>query len=464
MIKVQVAARLSRLDNKEAPTGNDIEASIDQCVADAVEGSFGDYPAHTRRLVTLRAKRLANGGAEPRISERHADVRFSFGLPTELFPVTRGGLQHLVNVLAGDMFPSVAAGCRWSEIEVEDVELPAEMCTAAQREYRTSAHDIEALRAMFRLEARRPLLAFSFKPRVGLSFADTRRITLDVLRAGFNIVELDARNLVVNADSLDRWADLGMEAAGCGESHVTAFAPNFSMPAPQLTATVASWAARVAPYGPTVVKVDGGLDGLSGLQAIRSAKLSVAPVLTSYPILRKQLASAIGKSTWVNMLSLSGADVIYPGNRPTFLGEPRPVWGAGAEDILRAARTYDSMIETGWPMPTIAGGVHPGLLHACYELLGPNVAYFLGGAVALHPTSARAGAAMCVEVLESAIELAQQAEHAGADHAGDLPRRLLARVERTRYPISSLNYASPVQIFGGTDGKTKPRPFYRRPH
>jgi hypothetical protein len=39
---------------------------------------------------------------------------------------------------------------------------------------------------------------------------------------------------------------------------------------------------------------------------------------------------------------------------------------------------YHEIVKEGWPMPTIAGGVYAGELHAYYELLGPDVAYFVG--------------------------------------------------------------------------------------
>ena len=201
---------------------------------------------------------------------------------------------------------------------------------------------------------------------------------------------------------------------------------------------------------------------MSSLQAIRLALgEGPSPIVTCYPILRNQLTSAVGDLTWVEFLSLSGADIIYPGGRPTFPNERRPVWGSHADGWSRAARIYDDMISRQWPMPTIAGGVHPGHLHACYELLGPKVAYFLGGAVALHPHSPVQGARLCVEVLENAISLAAEAESSGDDYAEDLPTRLLRKVEETRYPKTLLNYFSPANIFGAKV-PTPPKTFYRR--
>jgi ribulose 1,5-bisphosphate carboxylase large subunit-like protein len=136
-------------------------------------------------------------------------------------------------------------------------------------------------------------MAFSLKPRVGLTYDETRQITLDVLQAGFNIVELDARNLALRSASIEQWIKLGKEAAQVGQ-HITAFSPNLSIPTPQLLDVVARWTEEVAPLGPSVVKIDGGLDGLSSLQAIRLGLSGMhSPFVTTFPILRNQLGSAI---------------------------------------------------------------------------------------------------------------------------------------------------------------------------
>ena len=435
-----------------------MEASINQCVADAVEGSFDEYPRHLQSMLRLRGRRITDDSKE---FGTYREIRFSFGLPAEMFPVDSGGLQLLVNLLAGDMFPTEVLGCQWSDVRVLTVDLPLELRERAVRSFRRNAHTLDGIRAAFRLPRNRPLLAFSLKPRVGLTFAETRDITLGVLKAGFNIVELDARNLALRSAPIEDWIRLGIEAAQVG-THVTAFAPNLSIPAPQLLEIAAAWVSAVSDHGPPVIKVNGGLDGLSSLQAIRVALGGEAsPIVTCYPILRNQLTSAIGESTWVDFLSLSGADIIYPGGRPTFPNERRPVWGSHADGWSRAARIYDDMISRHWPMPTIAGGIHPGHLQACYELVGPNVGYFLGGAVALHPESPVLGAKLCVEVLENAIALAAEADSSGDDFAEDLPARLLRKVEATRYPKTQLNYFSPANIFGAKV-RTPPMTFYRR--
>ncbi|HEY0640383.1 MAG TPA: RuBisCO large subunit C-terminal-like domain-containing protein [Pseudonocardiaceae bacterium] len=421
MVVVTVSAWLSQ--DGDTPNRDVVEDSIRQVVADAVAGSFDEYPRDLDAKVRLRARlvgeprwRDGNGGGE---------LELRIGLPAELFPPDQGGLQTLVTFLAGDVFPSEVSGCRWSRVTVRDVELPPGMRQAAINTFRRGrAYSLEQVRAAFALRPGQPLLAFSLKPRVGLEFSVIRRLTLDVLAAGFNIVELDSKHVALHSAPLSDWLRLGEEAAEAGRRHVTAFSPNFSMPTPQLVDTVGRWLAGPRGGGPAVVKIDGGLDGLSGLQTVRRVLGEGArqPIITSYPVLRRQLASAIGPSTWVTMLGLSGADVVYPGDRPTFPSERRPVWGSHVDAWAYAARRYDQLMAQGWPMPTIAGGVHPGHLHACYELVGPNVAYFLGGAVALHPEGPAAGARLCVSVLRRAAELADRATRAGDD-----PRRETAR-------------------------------------
>lgn len=458
MITVTALAHLSR-DGKP-PSGNAVEASIKQCVADAVEGSFDEYPQHLKNMLRLRATRIRD---ESRRSDTYQEVQFSFGLPLELFPIESGGLQFLVNLLAGDMFPSQVLDCEWSNVRVLSIELPQQMTDQAIHLFRDGhANTIDAIRVKFRLTEYRPLLAFSLKPRVGLTFDETRKITLDVLAAGFNIVELDARNPALRLAPLKDWIGLAKEAADVG-SHVTAFSPNLSIPAPQLVDVAGAWVQEISPVGPAVMKIDGGLDGLSSLQAVRSMTgKGGAPIITCYPTLRNQLRSAIGEDTWVYFLSLSGADIVYPGGRPTFPRERRPVWGTHVQDWSRAARIYDQMISRRWPMPTIAGGIHPGHLQACYELVGPKVAYFLGGAVALHPESPKDGARLCVEVLDNAITLAREAAAKGNEYADDLPARLQRKLEQTRYPSTLLNYFSPANIFDTNVSSDVPDTFYRR--
>src|SRR5437879_1454231 len=73
-----------------------------------------------------------------------------------------------------------------------------------------------------------PQLAFSFKPRVGFSLDSLRHVSLEVLSAGFNIVELDTRNLPLDSKALDDLIRLACELPDKIRPHVGRLSLNLS--------------------------------------------------------------------------------------------------------------------------------------------------------------------------------------------------------------------------------------------
>jgi ribulose 1,5-bisphosphate carboxylase large subunit-like protein len=463
-IKITASTRISqgsmqsgRLDE------SDIYNIVDQCVADAVEGSFGSFPAYWNNDIKLRGQRLGDVRIH-RANDTEASVDFSFEVPSELFPVDGGGLQHLTGVLAGDLFPTQVSGASLSDTDVVELDLPEDFEKACLDLFRSDrANTIQSIREQFKLGQDEPLLAFSFKPRVGVPFERVKQVTLEVLQEGFHIVELDTRNLQMNSHNLDEWMELGKEASSVGD-HVTAFSPNFSLSVHQALPLIERFVSSLPTDVPAVVKVDGGLEGLGTLQGLRRVvkfNNRQPPIVTCYPLLRRRLETALSGNRWVDFLVLSGADIIYPGRRPTFPREHRPIWGDEPTNLRRAAERYDVLTERGWPMPTVAGGIDPGQLQAFYELLGPNVAYFLGGAVALHQDSPKAGAALCVQVMRKTVKRARWARRRHATHARDLPLRLIRGIEEAGYKVTVYN--SPANVFKASEvNPNPPGTFYVR--
>jgi len=78
-----------------------------------------------------------------------------------------------------------------------------------------------------------------------------------------------------------------------------------------------------------------------------------------------------------------------------------------------------------WPIISLAGGVYAGQLHALYELVGPKVAYFLGGAVSLHRHGPIEGAKLCFKILAAS---AKHHRNVLAD-VPDLPGDLIEEIE-----------------------------------
>jgi ribulose 1,5-bisphosphate carboxylase large subunit-like protein len=103
-------------------------------------------------------------------------------------------------------------------------------------------------------------------------------------------------------------------------------------------------------------------------------------------------------------LSQCGVDIMYPGGFVALPGNKRHY--NATEDITLLAESinrYTSHVHRSHFIPTISGGVSTGLLHLYYELYGPKVSLFLGGAVATNKNGMEAGAALCIKVLDHAI-------------------------------------------------------------
>lgn len=434
----------------EAPSEDQIMRVIDQCLADAVDGTFG---ALRQRAGSPPDSLKARLNAGPMIGEPSGGARrveFSFGLPAEMFPVAVGGFQHLIGILAGEAFPDQVGNCRVKNPRVNAIDIPEGMTTAAMSSFHRGDRHIEDIRSAFKIsDPLEPLIAFSFKPRLGFDTHYAEQVTRDVVDAGVRLVEFDTRNLEDPARAFPQWVRLARIAFEVADSkkRVATFAPNLSHSAPLAVELASRWCSDDGVGKPRVVKVDGGFEGLSTLQGIRR-QLSQEPIVTTYPLLRSAVKSYVGSADlWIDLLALSGADIIYPGNRPTF-NEARNVGGDDTRGLYLSAERYKKYLLQRWPMPTFAAGAHPGHLHVVYELLGPDVAYFLGGAIALHPKGPGAGARLCVRILDIARENAQKARTRGDLCGEDLPSKLIEEIEGYKPNGREVWYKSPRAVFG----------------
>ncbi len=389
----------------EDKVGSLVDGFRQQVCRDALIGTYRDYTAAVfgsagaASYQSLKAATEAAARIQPEFNAADLEggvLPFRLELQSKWFRDVRMGFQQLIHVLCGDIFSRAAANIRGS-VEVRRLTL-GHLGSAFAAHYRPKSHTIDEIRKLFSLnsapllfghtgeKADLPLLAFSLKPRNGLSHADFKRVAEGVLRAGFNLVEADVRNIdFMQEDWRKTYAQIATTAIGI-TSHVARFSLNLSGPADLAVAYAREFKALHPADGPWVLKVDGGLDGISTIQALRSHFGSGAsqPILTCYPVLSDTLAPRIGAETFRETLVLSGVDIIYPGGAPR-IGDGDFIDYEGVE---RGWRRYSSLSREGWPMLSIAGGIHAGQLPAYYELLGPKVAYFLGGGVALHRNGA----------------------------------------------------------------------------
>ncbi|MEJ7843884.1 MAG: hypothetical protein WKF95_19150, partial [Rubrobacter sp.] len=153
----------------------------------------------------------------------------------------------------------------------------------------------------------------------------------------------------------------------------------------------------------------------------------------------------------------SGVDIIYPGGRPN-LGSPGRTLGTEEEGrLISSVDSYRDLTARGWPLPTVAGGVYAGELHTFYELLGPKVAFFIGGGVALHTEGPVVGARLCADIIKEAVEVRNRtrSDEVAADLGGELIRRIERAYDRDKITADiQFTYISPSTLTNMTEGLT----------
>jgi hypothetical protein len=396
----------------DKPGADGLQAAFDkflqQIERDVIAGTFDNFDASifpnkaafgvfkkqtnevSRAFSELDAEGLENGR-----------FQFRLELDSALFADPDYGLQRLVHTLASDLFERRVHDYS-GKIAVSSIEFGG-VRDAMVAAYRPVSYTRADIRAAFALKENRPLLAFSLKPRGCLSDDDYVHIVTAAFDKGCSIVELDTRDLVIDQGArlalFQRLTKLGLDLS---KERICRFAANVSGPARIVGPTLEALAKMHIDHNPDaawVVKVDGNLDGLSTIQAIRSGcyGLPKQPIITCYPVLKYAMQSALGRNAFVEMLAMSGADIIYPGQSPDFGFSNNRI----EPEVVAAAQShYQKMADGDFPMLSVAGGIFINSVHACLSLLGPDVAFFAGGGIALSKKGIAEGADNFAEAIE----------------------------------------------------------------
>lgn len=460
MIELKVSFSASRVDGSEFQDP-DARQVIEQIKRDVSHGTFSELPSEfwksipdqdkfNRFTKDLVAHEKINIESD---NDNKKEYSFILKLSTQMFPVDNYGFQHLIGVLAGDLFYFEIPQYKLDNFIVNDLDLNS-LATDAKRYYRENnkSYSIQKIRDKFQLRTGEPLLAFSLKPRLGLSSKAIQQLALEITKEKFHIVELDTRNLPFDSHFFEELIDVAKTVADknkrCGR--VARLSLNLSFSTPKAVEMAIQLTDALSDF--CVLKIDGGLDGISTCQNIRKEfanKNKIQPIITCYPLLRNRLSTAIGKDTFVKMLVLSGVDIIYPGGGPRITGQGGGYRNIDKSTLSNATEKYKSLIKKGFPMPTVAGGIHAGQLHAYYELLGPNVAYFIGGGVSLHKDGPKEGAKLCRNMIDKAIQSRKstRSDQYVEDFTGQLAQTM-DKYERPAWmPEDVFEYVPPSFIF-----------------
>lgn len=389
---------------------NDACIIVDQICKDATYGTFGDFPKTFWESIgvsedTKEEIKKCVSYTTPVYSDESKKWKCLIKISNDMFEVENNGLQHLIGILAGDLFNFSLPQYKIIYFNVIGIEFDKLKSEAYSIYRENKAHSIVDIREKFNLKPEEPLLAFSIKPRVGLDLTTFERLACLIASQGFHIIEFDTRHLCGRPEFMEAIIEIANKVADEGKQIgiISRLSPNCSFGAQKAQTYVNEFTGNT-PY-PWVIKIDGNLDGISTCQSIRKDwhDAQQRPIITSYPLLKSTLANSIGGgNTFIDILAVSGVDVIYPGNCPRF--EEKGCRKIDSDALKAGQDHYKKMLSAGWPMPTVAGGVHAGELHAYYELLGPKVAYFIGGGVSLHKDGPVAGAHLCRTIINEAIK------------------------------------------------------------
>lgn len=398
---------------KDQISSNDLACIIDHLRNDIEHGTFLSY--YQNALPPGESQKFLRRNKDRLIFDDYTDIDiinrripFQYEIEAVSFDDPYIGLQRLVSLLCGDLFQrEFTSNIRSTEYHVKEVNLSA--LTNLIEFYKLRSHSIRQVRNKLCSDDSNALLAFSIKPRAGLLESDYMHMIKEGLEGGCDLVEMDTRDFprdpvkqIELIENLLRYTKEVSRDNGCR------FSINFSGPyahdVSQSYSDALHKARDICGDGPFIIKVDGSLDGLSTIQAIRrdpDLQGSGSPIITTFPTLTYALRPRLGRHTFIEMLSISGSDVIYPG------GKPRLRERGGLDCDVNpdgALNWYERLMKTGRPMPTIAGGVHAGELHAYFAMFGPDVGYFVGGGISGATNGVKAGARACRKVLDKASD------------------------------------------------------------
>jgi len=410
---------------KEGTIG-DYDQILEQICKDATYGTYLDFPQDISSLLTDYKSLYKIITTKEESQNVYA---FKIAINEKLFPLNQGGIQHFISTVAGDLLNFKLPNSSLESIKITDVSW--------ESINKHQDNKIKDIRSKLYLNDNEPVLAFSFKPRFGLSTSDFIKISQDVLECGFHIVEADTRKILLDDDKTDF-----IEFAKNINSIIKAKqAVAFSLNLSNRTHDLEDILDELKDVDPLIIKIDASLDGFTLMQ--RAKKKNENLIITCYPLLKNQLKEKIPSQFLNDVLAYCGADIVYPGGRANIKDQVRSYDAMGEYDINQSIRNYKQIVDNHQFIPTIAGGISPGQLHIFYELYGPDTFFFLGGAIALHKKGPRAGAQLCKNIINEAVSFRDNPKSGDVPH--NISKTLILEIHDNYNGMDE--YLSPMKFF-----------------
>jgi ribulose-bisphosphate carboxylase large chain len=348
-------------------------------------------------------------------------------IPTSNFDFKYGGIPHLLGTIAGDIlgYPELES------VTIADVKLPADVLA----QFPGPQCGINGVRRATGVNDR-PLVAFTVKPRLGLTPEQYAAWCGDAAKGGADIVEDDERLVNPRYCPIEKRAQAVLKAL---KGTPTLYSANLTGNAQYIL----QMAERLIALGVRMFKVDVLPAGFAALQQLSEFVAGKDIPITVYPGMGS-LYRQIGRNVLLQFTRLCGGDIIYAGT-PYLgggLGRHDVNWGGIWESTQRTIGAWNALKSDDSPqlqaaMPTVTTNLHAGNIGLLYYIVktegfpsANDFAYFIGGGISSHPNGPREGAAMCRKALDLAIE--------GKFRLDDFPWKY-RRVLQAEFPFFSVH-------------------------
>jgi 2,3-diketo-5-methylthiopentyl-1-phosphate enolase len=349
-----------------------------------------EFPGVWQLLNINREELDSRVGVEVIDSDSEAGT-IQVSIPAKNIDWQYSSVPALLSLVAGAVLGSNRVG---QDIRVKSVNIPS----SVREQFCGPTLGIQGIRKLCQVE-HRPIVAFSVKPRLGLSSEDFAKLCTEVAKGGVDIIEDDERLGNQKFSRLIERAETTIQALKDANLK-TIYSANITGRADKIV----NVAEKLVQVGVKLLKIDVLPVGFSGLQAVaewlQSQNHQVG--ITVYPAMNK-LYERAGRNFILDLCRLCGADIVYAGI-PSISEVKR---SQDAAFFYKAAE-YHRLLKEYQPqetvLPTIATNITPMNAEAYTKLLGNNVGFFVGAGIAAYRGEIQEGAKLIMKVVETAAK------------------------------------------------------------
>ena len=336
----------------------------------------------------------------------HDDPNFSLIFPSDNFDLESEGIDHFISTIAGDIVKYTSL----ENIEVDDFVIHDNQLYENFPGPNIGIEELyNSLCSRTLKGINRPLLAFSVKPRLGLSTNDYEKIFIKAAEGGIDIVEDDERLINHKLCPFKERVDV---ISNLSESYDTIYSVN-------ITGFFKNAMERLEyaySKGIKMVKFDVLVSGFECLRQIAmhirdsyNSKIAITVYPDAYGAYRK-----LSRKFILKMSKLCGADIIYAGS-PNWARyesegeEPRKSFEPVYQRHLKLSEVILNAPHIRKTLPTITNDYHPSRIEfttAFFRKYYNNYykyAFFIGGGISGFPDKIKIAVKEILNCIKHAI-------------------------------------------------------------